>query len=187
MISAVLDANVLYSASLRDFFLRLAEDDLLEPFWTEAIHDEWISSLLKNRADLKPESLARTRRIMDSHFPNALVRGFESIIPTLQLPDLKDRHILAAAMHAQAKYIVTSNIRDFPNAVLSSHQVEAISPDDFTLRVINDDIQPFITAVAAHRNSLTRPPKTVEQYIETLEEQKLHKTVEFLRQHKDKI
>jgi predicted AAA+ superfamily ATPase len=53
--------------------------------------------------------------------------------------------------------------------------------------VIEDDTQPFITAVATHRNSLTRPPKTVDQYLETLEEQKLFKTVEFLREHKDKI
>ena len=111
---AVLDACVLYSASLRDFLLRLGYAKLFRPVWSEIIHEEWIQSLLKNRPDLSRERLERTRREMDTKFPRSRVMGFEEIIPSLHLPDPKDRHVLAVAIHAKAKAIVTLNLKDFP-------------------------------------------------------------------------
>jgi len=113
MIRSVLDANVLYSASLRDFFLCLAEEKLFFPVWSEKIHDEWMRGLLKNRPDLNRENLKITRRKMEFHFPNSLVRGYEAITPTLTLPDPDDRHVLAVAIHAKAKYIVTFDLDHF--------------------------------------------------------------------------
>jgi predicted nucleic acid-binding protein len=186
MSSAVLDANVLYSASLRDFLLRLAFDGLFAPHWTVKIQDEWVENLLLKRPELKRERLLRTCAEMDSHFPNGRVRGFEPIIETLILPDKKDRHVVAAALQAKAKYVVTFNLRDFPKAAIPS-RIEVISPDEFVFRIIENDPSTFIETVSKHRASLARPSKTVDEYLETLEQQKLHKTVEFLRQHKDKI
>jgi len=119
--TAVLDACVLYSATLRGFLLRLAENGLFKPFWSEDIHDEWLRNLLRNRPDLIPEKLERTRRNMDVHFPDSLVQGYTTIVPTLQLPDMNDRHVLAVAIHAKAKYIVTQT-------------VNAISPFPFCCR-----------------------------------------------------
>jgi hypothetical protein len=49
MISAVLDACVLYSGTLRDFLLRLAEGGMVYPYWTEEIQNEWTRSLLEKR------------------------------------------------------------------------------------------------------------------------------------------
>jgi len=49
--------------------------------------------------------------------------------------------------------------------------------------VIEDDVLPFISAVARHRALLTRPSKSVSEYLETLEKQGLHRTVAFLRKH----
>jgi hypothetical protein len=120
---------------------------------------------------------------MDVHFPNACVRGYESIIPSLQLPDPNDRHVLAVAIHAKAKYIVSFNTTDFLQSALLPYQVEAILPDDFLMRVIEYDAQTFITTVAKHRTFLTRPPKTPDEYLTTLENQGLPKTVAFLREH----
>ena len=136
MISAVYDACVLYSASLRDFLLCLAEDKLITPFWSEQILDEWIRNLLQNRPDLKREKLERTCREMDFYFPNSLVQGYEFIIPTLTLPDSDDRPILAAAIHVQANYIVTFNLKDFPKKALQPFGIEAVSPDEFIVRLI---------------------------------------------------
>jgi hypothetical protein len=39
--AAILDANVLYPAPLRDYLLRLAELELYKPGWTKQIHEEW--------------------------------------------------------------------------------------------------------------------------------------------------
>jgi len=64
---AVLDACVLYSASLRDFLLQLGYAKLFRPVWTEIIHEEWIQSLLQNRPDLSRERLERTKWTQSFH------------------------------------------------------------------------------------------------------------------------
>ena len=124
---------------------------------------------------------------MDAHFPKGLVRGYESIVATLPLPHLNDRHVLAAAIQAEAKYIVTLNLDDFPNAVLQPHNVEAVLPDDFVMQLIRDKPGQVLRVVKYHRLSLTRPPKTVEEYLATLEEQGLAKTAVFLRKYRSDI
>ena len=40
-ITALLDANVLYPAPIRDIFLQLAVDDVFRAKWTADIHQEW--------------------------------------------------------------------------------------------------------------------------------------------------
>ena len=187
MISAVLDACVLYSAAMRDFLLSLAEDRLFEPFWSEEIQNEWTRNLLQKRSKLMSEKLERTCRKMDFHFPNGLVRGYKSITPTLTLPDPKDRHVLAVAIHAKAEYIVTFNLRDFPKTALQPYGIQAVSPDEFVLRLIHDEPYHFLQAVRDHRLVLKKPSKTVNEYLETLEKQGLPKTVAFLRKHETDI
>ena len=187
MISAVLDACVLYSASLRDFFLWLAHFNQFRPHWSEEIHREWMRSLHANRSEMLWERLEYTRRQMDSEFPNSLVRGYESLMPTLQLPDPSDTHVLAVAIQAKAQYIVTFNLNDFPKSVLQTYGVVALSPEAFALRLIDHAPYPVLRAVRKHRLSLKQPPKTVDEYLVTLERQRLPKIVAFLRKHKDSI
>lgn len=54
----------------------------------------------------------------------------------MTLPDKKDRHVLAAAIKTNANVIVTNNIKDFPNIILSSFGLTAKTADDF----LNDTI-----------------------------------------------
>lgn len=96
--SIMLDACVLFPAPLRDFLLTLAETDLFRAKWTEQIHDEWSRNLLLRRPNLEPERLIRTRQTMNNFFPDALIEGYEYLIPSLTLPDPDDRHVLAAAI-----------------------------------------------------------------------------------------
>jgi len=187
MIRAVLDACVLYSASLRDFMLRLAGAKVYHPRWSEEIQNEWTRNLLRNRPDLTREKLERTCREMDLHFPNGLVSGHDAIISTLTLPDLNDRHVLAAAIHAQAKYIVTFDLSDFPKTTLRHYGIEALSPDEFVLRLIQKRSDRVLQAVKDHRSGLSRPPKTVSEYLATLEKQGLIKTVAFFREHQNDL
>ena len=62
--TAVYDACVLYPAPLRDLLMRLALTDLFRAKWTEAIHDEWIRSVPRERPDLSAEQLQRTRTLI---------------------------------------------------------------------------------------------------------------------------
>lgn len=52
--TVLLDANVLYPATLRDFLITLATTGLYRAKWTNDIHDEWIRNLLKDRPELEP-------------------------------------------------------------------------------------------------------------------------------------
>ena len=187
MIRTVLDANVLYSASLRRLLLQIGTSGEIIPFWSERIQNEWTRNLLKNRPDIKRESLERTRRYMAFHFPKGQVQGYESIIPTLWLPDPNDRHVLAVAIHAKAKYIVTFDLNHFPSTILQTYNIEAVSPDELVMRLIQKRPERILDVVKIHRQSLARPPKTVEEYLATLEEQGLAKTAAFLREYQSDI
>jgi predicted nucleic acid-binding protein len=181
-LTAVYDSCVLYPAPLRDLLVRLARTGLFRARWTDAIHDEWIRNLLEDRPDLSAAQLERTRKLMNAAVRDCLVIGYETRIDSLTLPDPDDRHVLAAAIEAQAQVIVTYNLRDFPASALQPHGLEAQHPDEFILRVIT--INPLVVreTVETHQQALKNPPKTSAQYLETLSNQGLPKTVAALSQ-----
>jgi len=119
---------VLYPAPLRDLLMHLALTDLIRAKWTEAIHEEWIRSVLANRPDLTREKLERTRQLMNAHVRDCLVADYEDLIPLLTLPDADDRHVLAAAIRSNADVIVTFNLGDFPPEALTKWGIEAQHP-----------------------------------------------------------
>ena len=116
-----------------------------------------------------------------------LVEDFEDLIPVLRLPDPDDRHVLAAAIRGRADVIVTRNLAHFPEVELSRYGVEAQHPDDFVTHLIHLEPRLVIAAVAEHRASLERPPKAVEEYLCTLEDQGLLTSAALLREHSDEI
>ena len=180
--SVVYDACVLYPAPLRDLLMHLAMTDLYRAKWTPQIHVEWMRNVLANRPDLKPEQLERTRELMDSKVRDSLVEGYEYLIPGLALPDEDDRHVLAAAIRSRSSVIVTFNLKDFPVAALDEYEVEAQHPDEFIAHLIDLNPAQVLAAVARHRASLKNPPKTQEEYLDTLLQQGLPETVAQLRQ-----
>lgn len=186
-LTALLDANVLYPAGLRDFLLRLADQYLYQPLWSVAIHEEWIANLLADRPDLTVDRLERTRTIMDGHFPEAVVSGYEALIPELDLPDVRDRHVLAAAMHGRASLIVTFNLRDFPADRLAPHGVEAQHPDDFIGGLLESQPEAVLAAVRGHRAALRNPPRSSMEHLVALERLGLAQTASVLWNHKDVV
>ncbi|ALB41801.1 toxin-antitoxin system, toxin component, PIN family protein [Anabaena sp. WA102] len=175
--TVIYDACVLYPAPLRDFLMRLAVTDLFKARWTDAIHSEWIKNVLNNRSDLTIEQLNRTKNLMNSHVRDCLVTGYEALIEGLQLPDSNDRHVLAAAIRCNASVIVTFNLKDFPAQALSPYGIESQHPDDFILHLIDLNPTEIYKVVKIHINSLKNPPKTLEQYLNTLSNQGLKQSV----------
>lgn len=182
-LTALYDANVLYPVELRNLLMHLALTGLFRAKWSADIHEEWMASLLKNRPDLTRAQLERTRMLMDKHALDALVTGYEDLIPGLQLPDPNDRHVLAAAIRGHANLIVTMNLRDFPSETTGPLGIEAQHPDEFILHLL--DLAPGAVVAAAqnHRLSLKNPAKSVDEYLETLERQGLTQTVSVLREY----
>lgn len=179
----IYDSCVLYPAPLRDLLMRLALADLFQAKWSDHIHREWMSNLLKNRPDLTREKVERTREKMDMHVRDCLVTGYEDLIDGLQLPDPKDRHVLAAAIRANAQTIVTFNLSDFPTQSLAKYGIEVQHPDEF-LRHLSDLVPgKFLRVVHETRLSLKNPPKNPEEYLTILEQQSLPQTVAYLKNY----
>ncbi len=130
-LSVILDACVLYPAPVRDILLNLAFEELFVPKWSQTIQNEWTRNLLLNRPDLRKEQLKRTENAMNNAFPNALVDSFEDIIDSIKLPDIDDRHVVAAAIQCNADIIVTFNLKDFPPKELDKVNIQVQHPDNF--------------------------------------------------------
>lgn len=162
--------------------MQLALTDMFRARWTDEIHDEWIRNVLKNRPDLTLKQLTRTKELMNSHVRDCLVTGYEWMIPQLALPDPQDRHVLAAAIRAKADVIVTFNLDDFSEPVLSQYEMEAQHPDDFIAYLL--DLHPIRVAEAAKecQQRLGNPPKSMDEYLNTLSGLELTVTVSLLQE-----
>jgi predicted nucleic acid-binding protein len=179
---ALLDANVLYPAPLRDYLLRLASLELYKPKWTKDIQEEWIKNLLINRPDLRRENLEITQDTMNSAFPDANITNYEELISSFKLPDDKDRHILAAAIRGNADIIVTFNLKDFPSGYLGFYDIEVQDPDEFVSNLINLDKLNSEKALQNLKRSLRNPPKSREEVLETLAKCGLKNAVSMLNE-----
>lgn len=104
--------------------MELAVSDLYKARWTDDIHREWIDSLLRNVPERSREKLERTRDLMNENTRDCLIYGYECIIPSLELPDPNDRHVLAAAIVGRCDVIVTQNLKDFPEEVIRIFNIE---------------------------------------------------------------
>ena len=69
------------------------------PLWGADIHAEWMRNLLIDRPDIDPGVLERTRAVMDRHFPEAVVKGYETLVATLT-GEGRRGHTLAPATEA---------------------------------------------------------------------------------------
>ena len=148
--------------------------------------NEWVENLLVNRPDLKRERLERTCAEMNRAVPDALVAGYDELIPTMLLRDLDDRHVVAAAIIGDAETILTFNLKDFPTQDLPVG-IQAASPDDYLSRMFDSQPEAFVATMAEHRASLTRPPKSAIDYLETLQACGLVELTERASQHMEKL
>ena len=185
--TAVLDACVLYPAPLRDILLSLADAGLFHARWTLDIQDEWTRNLLSNRPDLNAEQLRTTQERMIAAIPDCLITRYAPLISGLSLPDADDRHVLAAAITGHADVIVTLNLKDFPTDTLADYNLEAQHPDDFVMNQLELREYEALAAIKRMRARLRNPPRSKEEFIETLERNGLVQTARRLRQRVELI
>jgi predicted nucleic acid-binding protein len=108
---AVLDANVLYPALLRDVLLRAADKGIYQPFWSGEILGE-LTRALQRHAGLTAAKTARLRRHIETAFPEAMTDGYQHL--TEAMPNqAKDRHVAAVGVFVGAQVIVTNNVKHF--------------------------------------------------------------------------
>jgi predicted nucleic acid-binding protein len=141
---AVLDTNVVYPVIIRDILFWFAYYDLFTPKWSEHIFDEW-KKVMKEKGVSDEEAEKRISKA-NTAFPDALVQNYEGLINHLKLPDINDRHVLAAAIKTNANLIVTNNIKDFPEEYLQSFSIHAKTADDFLTDIIDLNQEQAIAA-----------------------------------------
>ncbi|MFD7158257.1 hypothetical protein ACFV9C_26915 [Kribbella sp. NPDC059898] len=118
---------------------------------------------------------------MNRAIRDAAVTGYEPLIEFLDLPDVDDRHVLAAAIKANAQVIVTENTKDFPPTKLAIWNIEAQAADDFMLDLIDRNQQAVYAQVQRMADAWRNPPGTVEDVLGSLEHLGLIGSVAALR------
>ena len=163
----VLNACVLFPASLRDTLLRAAQADLYRLQLTEDILEEVRRNLVKKTmTEYRAQRLITTLR---EHFHNSLVNHHKELIKSMPNNE-KDRHVLAAAVACRAQVIVTYNLKDFPADLLAPFEVEAQSPDVFLTHLHHLDSQSMPRIIIEQARNLYNPPRSVDDTLKTLEQ-----------------
>lgn len=162
---AFFDTNVLYGARLNDLLLRLADRGAFRPLWSADVISELRYNLTKNgeNSDLVEKRVST----MEAYFPDAMVSGYSDLIDGLTC-DPKDRHVLAAAVRANAEVLVTFNLKDFPPESVTIFDVEVVHPDDFLLDQL--DLFPgLVVSVVKELVSIyEKPPISMDQLLQSL-------------------
>ena len=174
----VLDTNVIYPLWIRDLLLWFAHYDLYTPKWSKHIFDEW--DAVMNRKGISEEDRSKRISVVNEAFPDAKVENYESLVQMLDLPDEKDKHVLAAAIKTNANLIVTNNLKDFPVDYLASFSLSAKSADDFLTDIIDlnhaKSIKAFKDLVLQKKN----PPFDKYEVLDILRRNSLKDTADYL-------
>lgn len=166
--SVVLDANVLYPASLRDTLLRLASASFFIPVCSDQILDE-VERNIVNDGRATPESARRLRAAMTALFEDAWIEDhtIRELEPAMG-NNPKDRHVLAAAVASEAQTIVTQDLPGFPDASVEPYGIQVQHPDEFLLGLYG--LHPELTArtIDAQAAALHKPPLTTWEVLDAL-------------------
>jgi predicted nucleic acid-binding protein len=104
---------------------------------------------------------------MSVAFPEADVSGYEPLIEQMTC-DPKDRHVLAAAVRADADAIVTFNVSDFPDASVEPYEIEVLDPDTFLLDLLDLAPDAVLDELARQAAANQREPKSVSDLHDAL-------------------
>jgi hypothetical protein len=140
---------------------------------------------MANEPNRDRAALERTRDLMDASTRDCLVTGYEDLIPVLQLPDPKDRHVLAAAIVGRCDAIVTCNLKDFPEPVMARYGIDLKHPDDFLSDHLKLAQGVFCSCVQKIRRRLKNPPYSIDEYLDILTRNGLVATASELRPFSD--
>jgi predicted nucleic acid-binding protein len=131
--SVFLDANVLFSRTLRDWICMLALDSEQTAYqvrWSEDVLAEWIYRMRRRHPDLTDHALGSVRRRLEESFPDAMVTGYRPLdVP--QPRDINDWHVLAAAASVPVAFLVTDDKRAFPPECVQDLGFEVHTADSF--------------------------------------------------------
>lgn len=157
---AMLDACVLLPMPLADTLLRMAETPRLYiPKWSDETLREVSRNLIK-KWNKTEEQAKRREETLRSHFPEALVAGYQHLISAMT-NDAKDKHILAAAVMSGTKLIVTHNSKDFSKESRDPYGVECQGPSTFLIGLYDLDPGIVVQKLSEQAQNINQPLESI--------------------------
>ena len=181
--TAVIDACVFYGMLKTDALMSLCARSLFAAKWSERIENEWIGHLAEKKPDKKTEIFFR-RDKMRLAAPDWEVceQGIAAIESALRLPDMDDRHVLAAAIVGHADCIVTDDQWGFDDDLVGQYGIEVIDTDSFIINQLDLDEYQALAAFKAMRLRWQKPNTTPEDFCGVFEKNELLLTAQRLRE-----
>jgi predicted nucleic acid-binding protein len=171
VVSVILDSCVIFPMPLCDTLLRAAEAEFYSVHFSQEILDGATRNLVKKGIMTDVKAVRFQEQIKDT-FPEGIVEVPESLVEAMTNHP-GDRHVVAAAIVANAKVIVTYNLKHFPKKALEPYGIEAQHPDVFLTDIFDNDPDSMIEVIRQQAEDLQKPPQTVNQVIEKLEKNNL--------------
>ena len=142
----LIDTCVLFPTVMRTILLEAVKSKHDNAFWSEKILNEWSSSA-KKIGELGQLQADAEISILRANWPNSIIGFSFELEESLYLPDLNDRHVLAAAIAGKCDAIITLNKKDFPRQILNRYGLIRLDPDYVILEYLEDDA-PLIIKIA---------------------------------------
>lgn len=154
---------------LCDTLLRAAEAELYQVHFSQEILDGATRNLVK-KGRMTDAKAARFQTMLKMYFPEAMVEVPQELVE-MMTNHPKDHHVVAAAIVAKARVIVTSNLRHFPTEALTPWNIEAQHPDVFLTYLYNRSPDLMVQVIRRQSEDLRRPPLSVTELLDKLSNQ----------------
>jgi predicted nucleic acid-binding protein len=167
-ISIVLaDANILYSRTLRDYVLYAADEGAIEIHWSQHILDEMSRNLQENLGFSRDDTM-RLEELMNDYIEYALIDVERDDLATVDHVemDAKDRHVLAAAISAEADILLTQNTKHFPGDWMTDRGIDLMDAGELLL-ILAERFPDKVRR--AHDKVVRYSPKPQAELLATLE------------------
>ncbi len=173
VLSVILDSCVIYPMPLCDTLMRAAEAELYELHFSQEILDGATRNLIKNGRMKTDAQAAYFQEQIKTNFPDAMVEVPSQLIAAMT-NNPRDHHVIAAAIVANAKVIVTVDMDGFPTQALDPWGIEAWHADDFLVYLDEQNPGTMIKIIKEQSNEL-KVPKSVPEIIDKLETTNLNR------------
>lgn len=163
-----LDANVLASPVTRTLLIAGARADALRWTWSRHVETE---ADRHARGQASRTSVVRTQILGTELSPTA------PNTDGLLTGSLEDRQVMADAIHAGARYLITTDVDDFALDDLAAHGMSAVNPDYFMASRFSE--QAYMEGVDLLAAVQTNPSRTVAEIHRMLGRRHPHLVTQF--------
>lgn len=170
-----LDANVLFSRTLRDWIALLSlqsERTAYDLRFSEDVLAEWIYKIRLRKPEYGDQVIGGRRRELVDAFPGAMVVGYNpgSVPETL---DPNDRHVVAAVIQGEVDILVANDRKAGFSEAAERHGFDFYPADDFLMWVAHNHgalVLPVLERQLKHynKNSIVGGGRSAEDLIESL-------------------